>query len=122
MKKIFEKILAAVVLCLAFAIVSDAQTDAETNKKQSVDKPVKIKKKPVAQIATCGQSEGIVRLKATFDKTAKVTEIVIVKSSGCDAFDKNAIRAAQGIKFEPAVKNGEAVTVSKPMEYQFRIN
>lgn len=61
------------------------------------------------------------KLRATFDKSAKVTDVVVTQSSGCEAFDKNAIRAARGIKFKPATKNGEAVSISKPLEYQFKI-
>lgn len=121
MKKHISKFIAAVFLSWSFAVVSYAQSDAETSKKQAVDKPVKIKKKPVAEVAPCGRSEGLVRLKATFDKSGKITEVLITKTSGCDAFDKNAIRAARGIKFDPAIKNGEQVTVSRPLEYQFRI-
>ncbi len=119
MKKQIFMFFAAGFLSFAAAVSTNAQTDTQTN--QSVVKPVKIKKKPKVQLVTCGQSVGLVQLRVTFDKSAKITEIELVKSSGCEGFDQNAIRAARGIRFEPAIKDGEAITVTKPVEYRFNI-
>jgi len=59
-------------------------------------------------------------LSVVFDKSAKVTDVAIVKPSGCREFDDRAIAAAMKIRFEPAVKNGQAATVAKRVEYAFR--
>jgi len=81
---------------------------------------LEIKSKPRAEMGDCLQSSGLTRLRVTFDKTAKVTFAEIVIASGCEGFDKRAIKAAKGIKFKPAVKNGEPVTVVKSVEYIFQ--
>jgi TonB family protein len=56
-----------------------------------------------------------------FDKSAKITDAVLVQSSGCEEFDNNALKAARGIKFKPAITDGEAATVTKPVEYRFSL-
>jgi TonB family protein len=83
---------------------------------------VKILNKPRVELGRCSQPSGITKLRVTFDKSAKITEAVIVQSSGCQDFDNNAIKAARGIKFKPAIKDGEEATVTKPVEYSFSIN
>jgi TonB family protein len=119
MKKNLFICFSVVLSFLTFAGASAAQ--AVNVSKKAADQPVKILKKPVVQLGRCSQSSGITKLRVTFDKSAKITAAAIVQSSGCEEFDKNALRAALGIKFKPAVKNGEAVTVSKPVEYAFRL-
>jgi TonB family protein len=59
------------------------------------------------------------RLKVTFDKSGKVTNVDVARPSGCSAFDRNAVKAAKKIKFEPAIKNGEAITMVKQVEYVY---
>jgi TonB family protein len=119
MKKNLFICFSVVLSFLTFAGASAAQTVNVS--KKAADQPVKILKKPVVQLGRCSQSSGITKLRVTFDKSAKITAAAIVQSSGCEEFDKNALRAALGIKFKPAIKNGEAVTVSKPVEYAFRL-
>lgn len=117
MKKNLTTFLSILGLSLIFVVAAAAQT--VTVSKKAADKPVKILNKPVVQFGRCEQSSGRTVLRVTFDKSAQITEASIVQSSGCEDFDKNSLRAARGIKFKPAVKNGEAVTVSKPVEYTF---
>lgn len=40
--------------------------------------------------------------------------------SGCLSFDNNALSVARKIKFEPEIKDGEAITVTGLVEYAFR--
>ncbi|MDQ3180211.1 MAG: energy transducer TonB [Acidobacteriota bacterium] len=125
MKKNLLAILSVMFASLLFVFAAYAQTRSNSNKnekkteKQEKDQPLKIKRKPVAEIGNCEQSSGRIALRVTFDKSAKVTNVEIVKQSGCASFDSNAIRAARGIKFNPVIKNGEPVTVKKLVEYNF---
>ncbi len=112
-------------LVLVFIGTSNGQTSELSNssddKRQKNDQPLKIKNKPQATFErNCSQSSGVVSVRVTFDKSAKITDAEIISSSGCDSFDRNAIKAAKRIKFNPAIKNGEPVTVSKLVEYTFR--
>ena len=86
----------------------------------SGDQPLKIKKKPHAAPGYCSQGEVVARVRATFDKSGKVTAAEITKPSGCREFDERALKAARKIKFEPAIKDGQPVTVSKLVEYVYR--
>ena len=88
---------------------------------QATDTPLKIKSKPQASARGCKPGSGRTLIKATFDKSGKVTTATIVSASGCDPFDKTAMRAAHSIKFEPAKKNGEAVTTVRAIEYTYSI-
>ncbi len=87
---------------------------------QSRDRPLKVINKPPAAPGYCRQSEALARVRVTFDKSAKVTAAEIVIPSGCDEFDDRAIAAARKIRFEPAIKNGEPITVTKLVEYEYR--
>jgi TonB family protein len=112
------------VFGLAFAGTAFGQTNTNTPEpKQEVDVPLKIINKPHAKTeGRCGRmTEGRTRLRVTFDKSGKVTDAVIVALSGCDTFNRNAVDAAKRIKFTPAIKNGEAVTIIRQIEYVYRI-
>ncbi len=128
MKLNFVKINTALFLCLLFICAASAQKQtmaSNSNKnenkveRQDADQPLKIKNKPTAGIGNCKQSEGAVTLKVNFDKSAKVTKAEIISPSGCDSFDKEAVSAAKKITFKPQIKNGEAVSVVKPVQYKF---
>jgi len=121
-------ILAILLFTIIFAGAVNAQDKDDSNKietkieKQEYDQNIKIKKKPrVGTARFCSQSSGVVRLRVTFDKSAQVTNVETVSSSGCDRFDRNAVSAAKKIKFEPAIKNGEPITVTRLVEYIFTI-
>ena len=43
-----------------------------------------------------------------------VTDVTLVKKSGC-SYDKDAIRVARKIEFQPAKKNGQDVSQSGPL-------
>ena len=87
---------------------------------QDKETPLKVKSKPAASARGCGGS-GKTVLKVTFDRTGKVTEVLPLKSSGCQPFDDSATRSARQIVFEPATKNGSPVTVTRPVEYSYSV-
>lgn len=123
-----KNVIFAVMICgLMFIINTNAQTQnssdsngTQTNK-QTNDKPLKIIKKMFSGLRAtdCTESSGVVSVRTTFDKSAKVTDAVIFKSSGCDSFDRNAVNMAKRIKFEPAIKDGEPTTITKVIQYSF---
>ncbi|HEX8368357.1 MAG TPA: energy transducer TonB [Pyrinomonadaceae bacterium] len=127
MKKFCKSLFAVFFFALVFVVASNAQqtppdsTGKQKTATQEKDRPLEIEHKPFAKTGNCPhQSRGLTRLRVTFDKSAKVTNAKIVISSGCDDFDREAVKAAGGIRFKPAIKNGEPVTVSKLIEYKFR--
>lgn len=65
-------------------------------------------------------TEGVVILRVTFLASGKVGEVTLV-SGLTDELNQQAIEAARKIKFEPAKKNGVAVTVTKTVEYSFSL-
>ena len=127
MKKI-STMLAILFFTVLFAGAVKAQDNVESNnnetkiEKQEYDQNIKITKKPrVSTARFCTQASGIVRLRVTFDKSEKVTDVEIISPSGCKNFDNNAVRAAKKIKFTPAIKDGEPVTVTKLIQYTFTL-
>lgn len=121
-------ILAILFLSAIFSGSLNAQDVNETNKsetkveKQEYDKNVIIKKKPKAGTArSCSQTSAVARLRVTFDKSEKITDVEIVSSSGCRDFDESAVKAAKKIKFKPAIKNGEPITVKRTVEYIYTL-
>ena len=126
MKKLVIIVLAVLFFRFSLVIVSSSQTTDSTNqngkqdgKNKQQDQPIKIKSKPRAGPENCSQSSGTVVLKVTFDKSAKITDVKTFSPSGCDGFDRNAIKSAIEIKFSPAIKNGEPITLVKQVVYTF---
>ena len=127
--KIITTIITVLLFCIMFVGNSNGQTADSSNssnksrEKRETDKPLKIKNKPTVTYSPqdCSQSSGRISLRVTFDKSAKVTNIEIIESSNCERFDSNALKAAKKIKFSPAIKNGEPITVTKQVQYTFLI-
>lgn len=119
MKKNIVTLFFTVFLTLTCVAFTNAQTDNNSLNKQAIDKKLKILKKPIPRLAECSQSSGLTIVNVTFDKSAKITEAIVIKSSGCDGFDKNSLKAARKIKFEPEIEDGEPITIAKPVEYKF---
>lgn len=89
---------------------------------QKADRPVKIvRMESPRSDGECG-SNGRVQLRVTFRKDAVVSDVVVVKSSNCRIFDENAIKVAKRIKFEPAIKDGTEITVTKLVEFNLSTN
>jgi len=116
MKRI--SLLIAIFLCI---LGMNSSAICQNQGSSQRDLPLRIKKKPSATARDCSQASGTTRVRVTFSKTAQVTEVALVRSSGCDSFDKSAIDAAKKIIFEPAVKKGEPIDVIRTLEYVFYI-
>jgi TonB family protein len=125
------KLLFVMSALLFFVCAASAQSNIRTNPNDSesgaqiLDQPLKITTRPrpegpffdVCSKVANNATPIVVRLKVTFPASGKITEIDMVKPSGCGHFDKQAVKAAKKIKFKPAVKNGEPVSVIKLIEY-----
>jgi TonB family protein len=57
-----------------------------------------------------------VSLGMVLRKSGKVTDITVVKSSGC-SYDREAIKAVKKLKFDPAIKSGQPVSQFSKIEY-----
>ncbi len=131
MKKNLLAIFSVMLVFLLFVFAADAQTDNKSdkdekkNEQQVKDKPLTItKKSPISRnvVEKCYKKTGnigfSIRLRATFHSSGEITNVEIIGTSGCEHFDDDAIKVAKKIKFKPAVKNGELVTVTKIVEYK----
>ena len=111
--KFITAILAIFILCVGFSVNLDAQTNTQ-------DKSLEITSKPHPSARGC-QGSGVARVRATFDKSGKITQAELVLASSCAIFNQNSIEAARKIKFKPAMKDGEPITVTKLIEYAYQI-
>jgi TonB family protein len=107
MKRIFTAWVGVGFLFLNLAIVSNGQTNRE----------LRITYRPSPIAYKCNMKEGSVIIKVTFHKSGKITDTKISQSSGCFKFDSSAVEAARGIKFEPKIRNGEAISIIKAVQY-----
>jgi TonB family protein len=57
-----------------------------------------------------------VSLRVVLRKSGKVTDVSVVKSSGC-SYDREAIKVVKKLKFDPAVKSGQRVSQLSNIEY-----
>jgi outer membrane biosynthesis protein TonB len=89
-------------------------------KASEIDKPLKIISKPRAALTTNANVQGVVRLRVTFLYCGKIGEISPV-SRLPNGLTESAIEAARKIRFEPAMKNGKPVNVTKIVEYTFTL-
>ncbi len=70
--------------------------------------------------ARANRTSGVVKLAAEFGTDGKIGFIFPVKTLPF-GLTESAIKAAVGIKFEPARKNGEAVTSIRIIEHNFSV-
>lgn len=120
MKTNFTIFLTIIIFVLLFAGSAASQANTKKTDKQKKDQPIKLKSKPSASTGgKCSTSSGTTTLRVTFDKSAKVTRVDVISSSNCQYFDRSALQAARRIEFEPAIKNGEPITVTKTVVYTF---
>ena len=91
---------------------------------REVDSKALVIKKPAAVFAWEARKrglEGTVVLRAVFNATGKVTDITVISDLPY-GLTENAIKAARKIKFQPAMKDGKAVSMWVRLEYQFSLD
>jgi TonB family protein len=100
---------------------STQQSDETVYKQSEVDQKAKIIKKPIPSTdRMCGNDNGFVRVRVVLLKSGKVGDIESLKSSECERFNENSLNSAKKIKFNPALKDGQPVSVSAMVEYTYR--
>jgi len=70
------------------------------------------------ELARKNKVQGVVVLKAVFSRDGNIDDITIV-SGQPDGLTENAVVATKQIKFIPAVKNGQFVSIWMQVEYNF---
>lgn len=128
MKKItiiFTLLFSAMIFAGAVNAQTNKSEDEKIYKQSEVDQKAEITKKPRASTnGQCGRSygtNGTTRISVILRKTGEVDGVKLVKSSPCATFNENALDAARNIKFKPAMKGGQAVSVSVWVEYSYRM-
>ena len=84
---------------------------------------IKIISKPRAQYTDAARNQGIsgsIRLLIELSGDAKIKSILVLRGLG-GGLTAQAIKAAKQIKFEPATKDGQPISVVKIIEYSFTI-
>lgn len=108
---------------MIFAGSANAQTqDDKIYERTEVDEKPKIIKKTFPSASDCERNlrmVGIIELRAVLRKSGEVTDIEVVQASPCAAFNKSALKAVKKIKFKPAVKDGQPVSVLMPIAYSY---
>ena len=85
--------------------------------------PIKFLFKPRASYTQKAREAGVsgtIRLLIGFSADGKIKHILIIKSLGY-GLNEEAVKAARGIRFEPATKDGKPISVVKIVEYSFEI-
>lgn len=129
------KYLWTIMIALSFSLplLSQATTSAaRQDQNQAADKvykpdevteKAKIRVKPeprYTEEARRHRTSGFVVLEMVLRASGEVTDITVIRGLP-HGLSESAIQAAQGTKFEPAIKDGRKVSQSLRMEYGFRI-
>jgi TonB family protein len=91
--------------------------------KNSKNKALYITSKPrvaYTEIARNNDVQGTVTLKVEFKKNGKIGKISVI-SGLPDGLSEQAVKAAEKIEFQPAVKNGKPITITKTVQYTFTL-
>jgi hypothetical protein len=128
LKKNHFNFFAAVLILFGGSIVAFSQTEGEAPRQ--ADRPLKVTYNPSGEYtseARAKQLSGWIRLRVTFLDTGELGDIFYVDESTPDkslskaGLLKSSYDAAKKIKFEPAIKDGSPVTVTKILVYNFAI-
>lgn len=102
---------------------TDRISEPKTKEYPAGTKPLQIVSKPRAYYTDEARNNcitGTVLIKITFFKDGRVGKFKVLKGLNY-GLSEQAIAAAKKIKFEPALKNGKAITVTKKITYNFNI-
>ena len=61
----------------------------------------------------------LVIVSAVLRKSGKVSQPELVRGSGCNSYDTDAIRAVSNVNFTPALKDNQPVSQYQRFEYQY---
>jgi len=117
-KIIIRLALIVVVALIPTVLIGQSPADDPVYSVDQVDVRAKVKNElehlPDA-LDDCPIPVGV-SLKVVLRKSGKVTDITVVKSSGC-SYDREAIKAVKKLKFDAAIKSGQSVSQLTHIEY-----
>ncbi len=123
-----KKLLILMFMCFSgFTTAFSAQT--QTQKSEQTETKLVIINRPQAIFNSRARKKGVegtVRLRVTFKSDGEIGDVIDITEKDKEKFVKyglteQAMIAAKKIKFKPATKDGEPVTVTKTIEYAFVI-
>jgi hypothetical protein len=123
-----KKLLILMLVCFSgFTTAVSAQT--QTQKSEQTETKLVILSHPYPIFNSKARKKGVqgtVRLRVTFTSDGEIGDVIDIPEKNKEKFVKyglteQAIIAAKNIKFKPATKDGEPITVTKIVEYAFAI-
>jgi outer membrane biosynthesis protein TonB len=129
-KAVSLKIFTVTLFVLLFTAFAAAQGTAQEAERKPADRPLRVTYNPSGEYtseARAKQLSGWIKLRVTFLDTGELGDIFYVDESTPDkslskaGLLKSAYDAAKKIRFEPAIKDGSPVTVTKVLAYDFQI-
>jgi TonB family protein len=102
---------------------SDEKCDGAVYEAKDVSQRARIRDKPIPKYTEAARKHnvnGTVALTAILCRSGQVTDIQVVKGLP-HGLTESAIDAAKRIKFDPALKDGEAVSQTTQLEYSFSV-
>jgi TonB family protein len=121
LKIAIHSVLAVVVTLSPTLLIGQSDADPVYTADQ-VDVRAKLKNKLEHlpnRLDDCPSPVGV-SLQLVLRKSGKVTDVTVVKSSGC-SYDREAIKAVKKLKFDAAIKSGQPVSQLLKIEYNSRI-
>ena len=113
-----RSVLIVVVALIPTVLIGQSVADDPVFTVDQVDVRAKIKNQlehlPDA-LEDCPIPVGV-SLQVVLRKSGKVTDITVLKSSGC-SYDREAIKAVKKLKFVAAIKSGQPVSQRSNIEY-----
>lgn len=117
-KIVIHSALVVVVALLPTVLIGQSAADDPVYTTDQVDVRAKLKNQlehPPDALDDCPIPVGV-SLRVVLRKSGKVTDITVVKSSGC-SYDREAIKAVKKLKFDAAIKSGQRVSQLSNIEY-----
>lgn len=120
------KLLILILVCFS-AFAADAQIQTQTSEQSETKLEILSRPQPIYNYKARKKGvEGTVRLRVTFKSDGEIGDITDVTAKDKEKFEKyglieQAKKAAQKIKFKPATKDGQPITITKTVEYLFSL-
>jgi outer membrane biosynthesis protein TonB len=102
------------------AIKSDSDNSAPNKTKDDNSHPMIIIFQPAASFSPEARANATIRLRLNFSASGRISKVEVISPSD-NGLIRQATFAALRIKFLPQEKNGQPVSITKVMEYRFRV-